>query len=71
MVDDDADSEGLVRSLLAGRDRLLASIEQDQTGRLATGRLDCPAGDGNVVVDLLFARRQGRGKGGLLRTSER
>ncbi len=55
MVDDDADSEGLVRSLLADRYRLLASIEQDQTGRLATVRLQSPAGDGDVVVDLLFA----------------
>ena len=46
MVDDDADGEGLVRSLLADRYRLLASIEQDQTGRLATVRLECPASDG-------------------------
>lgn len=55
LVDDDADSEGLVRSLLTDQYRLLASIEQDQTGRLATVRLDCPVGDGDVVVDLLFA----------------
>ena len=31
MVDNDADSEELVRSLLASRYRLLASIEQDET----------------------------------------
>ena len=55
MVDDDADSEGLVRSLLAAGYRLLASVEQEQTGRLATVRLACPVSDGDVVVDLLFA----------------
>jgi hypothetical protein len=56
LVRDDADSEDLVRSLLAQRYRLLASVEQDQTGRLATVRLACPVGDGDVVVvDLLFA----------------
>jgi hypothetical protein len=55
LVHDDADSEDLVRSLLAHRYRLLASVEQDQTGRLATVRLACPVGDGDVVVDLLFA----------------
>ncbi len=55
MVDNDADSEGPVRSLLASRYQLMASAEQDQTGRLATVRLACPAGDGNVVVDLLLA----------------
>jgi hypothetical protein len=55
MVADDADSEGLVRSLLASRYRMLASVEQDETGRLATVRLACPVGDENIVVDLLFA----------------
>jgi len=55
MADDDADSEGLVRSLLTAGYRLLASVEQDQAGRLATVRLACPIGDGDVVVDLLFA----------------
>lgn len=44
LVRDDADSEDLVRSLLAQRYRLLASVEQDQTGRLATVRLACPVG---------------------------
>jgi len=55
MADGDADSEGLVRSLLAAGYRLLASVEQDQAGRLATVRLACPVSDGDVVVDLLFA----------------
>jgi len=55
LVDDDADSEDLVRSLLAQRYGLLASVEQDHTGSLATVRLACPVGDGDVVVDLLFA----------------
>jgi Nucleotidyl transferase AbiEii toxin, Type IV TA system len=55
MVGDDADGEGLVRLLIADRYRLLASVEQDETGRLATVRLSCPLGDGDVVVDLLFA----------------
>jgi hypothetical protein len=55
MVADDADSEELVRSLLASRYRMLASVEQDETGRLATVRLACPVGDENIVVDLLFA----------------
>lgn len=55
MVDNDADSEELVRSLLGSRYRLLASVEQDETGRLATVRLECPAGGGDIVVDLLFA----------------
>jgi predicted nucleotidyltransferase len=55
MVDNDADSEKLVRSLLGSRYRLLASVEQDETGRLATVRLACPVDDETVVVDLLFA----------------
>lgn len=55
MVGDDADGEGLVRLLIADRYRLLASLEQDETGRLATVRLGCPLADGDVVVDLLFA----------------
>ena len=55
-VDGDADGEALVRSLLADGYRLLASIEHEETGRLATVRLGCPLGSSdNVVVDLLFA----------------
>lgn len=55
-VDDDAGAEALVRSLLTDGYRVLASIEQDATGRLATVRLRSPAsGDDDVVVDVLFA----------------
>jgi len=54
-VADDADGEGLVRLMLADGYRLLASVEQDETGRLATVRLACPLSGGDVVVDLLFA----------------
>jgi hypothetical protein len=55
-VDDDAGAEALVRSLLADGYRVLASIEQDATGRLATVRLRSPTmGDDEVVVDVLFA----------------
>jgi len=55
VVDDDADGEHLVRLLLADRYRVLASVEQDETGRLATVRLSSPLSGGDVVVDLLFA----------------
>ena len=55
-VGGDADSEELVRSPLSDRYTPLASVEQDETGRLATMRLACPSdGDDGVVVDLLFA----------------
>ncbi len=54
MVENDADAEGLVRALVADGYELLAAIEQDETGRLATVRLSSPPG-GEVVVDLLFA----------------
>ncbi len=54
-VTDDADSESLVRQLMADGYRMLASIEQDDTGRLATVRLASPLSGGEVVVDLLFA----------------
>jgi predicted nucleotidyltransferase len=54
-VEDDSDSEDLVRSLLADRYRPLASVEHEETGRLATVRLASYVGDGSVVVDLLFA----------------
>lgn len=55
VVDDDSDGERLVRLLLADGYRLLASVEQEETGRLATVRLSSPVGGGDVVVDLLFA----------------
>lgn len=54
-VADDADGEGLVRLMLADGYRLLASVEQDETGRLATVRLASPLSGGDVVVDLRFA----------------
>jgi predicted nucleotidyltransferase len=55
-VDDDEAAESLVRALMVGGYRLLASVEQDAAGRLATVRLGCPVpGAGEVVVDLLFA----------------
>ena len=58
VVENDADAEGLVRALvralIADGYELLAAVEQDETGRLATVRLSSPPG-GEVVVDLLFA----------------
>lgn len=55
-VKDDEAAEQLVRSLLADGYRLLASVEQDATGRLATVRLAPPGpADDLVVVDALFA----------------
>ena len=52
---DDA-AESLVRRLLTRQYRLLASVEQDAVGRLATVRLGTTADPAaNVVVDLLFA----------------
>lgn len=55
-VASDAAAEALVHSLLAAGYRLLATIEQDVTGRLATVRLgrDISPRD-DVIVDLLFA----------------
>jgi len=50
IVDDDSDGEGLVRLLLADRYQVLASVEQEETGRLATVRLSSPLGGGDVVV---------------------
>lgn len=55
-VRDDAESEAIVRSLIADGYRPIGSVEQDDAGRLAIMRLNCPVGDaGEVVVDLLFA----------------
>ena len=44
MVGGDAAAETLVRYLLADRYRMIASIEQDEAGRLSTVRLACPVG---------------------------
>lgn len=55
-IDDDPAAEDLVRSLLASGYRLLATVDHEVTGRLATVRLASPlTGDTDVVVDLLFA----------------
>lgn len=55
-VSDDADGEDLVRLLLGDGYRMLASVEQDETGRLAGHRpFGSPLSGGDVVVDLLFA----------------
>lgn len=52
----DREAEGLTRELLGRSYRLLASVEQTETGRLATVRLVAPGEpDEGVVVDLLFA----------------
>ena len=52
-VADDPDAESLIKGLLVQGYRVLAQIEQEATGRLATVRL-VDAADG-VIVDLLFA----------------
>lgn len=55
-VADDADAEALVRGLVASGYRVVASLEQESVGRLATVRLEVPGeGPEGVVVDLLFA----------------
>jgi hypothetical protein len=55
-VPDDAAAEALVRRLLAEGYRVVATLEQEARGRLATVRLS-PPGESvpGVVVDLLFA----------------
>jgi hypothetical protein len=55
-VRDDAEAEALLASLMAAGYRVVSTVEQDATGRLATARL-APAGepDDGLVVDLLFA----------------
>ena len=55
-VANDTAAESLVRRLLTQQYRLLASVEQDAVGRLATVRLGTTAETAaNVVIDLLFA----------------
>jgi hypothetical protein len=53
-VPDDTAAEHLVRDLMSTGYQVLASIEQDETARLATVRLGLPTHEG-VVLDLLFA----------------
>lgn len=53
-VADDAMAEARVRDLVGRGYRVLASIEQEATGRLATVRLEAPGENAQgVVVDLL------------------
>jgi predicted nucleotidyltransferase len=54
-VDTDADAEALVRQLMSRGHRLVASIEQTSTARLASVRLTQAETDHSVVIDLLFA----------------
>jgi len=55
-VANDSDAESLVLDLQATGFRMLAAVEQDSVGRLATARLVAPGGTARgVVVDLLFA----------------
>jgi len=55
-VANDADAEALVRNLVASGYRVIASLEQEAVGRLATVRLQSPSeGPEGVVVDMLFA----------------
>jgi len=53
-VVDDADAEGLTHALLGEGYSVLAMVEQEATGRLATVRLQ-PPGGGPTVADLLYA----------------
>lgn len=53
-VEDDADAESLTRSLIGQGYEVLAMVEQEKTGRLATVRLRPPS-TGAAVADLLFA----------------
>jgi hypothetical protein len=56
LVGGDEDAESLVRDLQARGHRVVAAIEQQPTGRLATVRLvPLGQGDDETVVDLLFA----------------
>ena len=53
-VDDDAHAEALVQRLQTRGFTLIAAVEQQATGRLATARLARGSADG-LVTDLLFA----------------
>jgi predicted nucleotidyltransferase len=56
-VSSDREAEALVRGLMDVGYRVLAQVEQEATGRLATVRLSPPGepGAGGVIVDLMFA----------------
>ncbi len=52
---DDQSSEGLIFALRGAGYRILAILEQQVSGRLATARLSPPDANEPVVIDLLFA----------------
>jgi predicted nucleotidyltransferase len=55
-VESDREAERLVGDLRGAGYEILATVEQETTGRFATARLLPPGGDpGGVIVDLLFA----------------
>lgn len=55
-IDSDAEAEAVARSMMSNGYEVLATVEQEATGRLATVRLVPPVPDvRSVVVDLLFA----------------
>ncbi|HMQ21612.1 MAG TPA: nucleotidyl transferase AbiEii/AbiGii toxin family protein [Planctomycetota bacterium] len=53
-VEDDHEAEALIRAMVARGYRPVALLEQDETGRLATVRLEHQSSPG-MIVDLLFA----------------
>ena len=54
-VEEDAQAEALVQRMQSRGYRILAQVEQEATGRLATVRLAPPRGEEGLVLDLLFA----------------
>ncbi|MGI9120577.1 MAG: nucleotidyl transferase AbiEii/AbiGii toxin family protein [Acidimicrobiales bacterium] len=55
-IDDDDEAEQLIRSLVAAGYRVLATVEQETVGRLATVRLGPPGSTSDdPLLDLLFA----------------
>jgi predicted nucleotidyltransferase len=54
-VMDDDDAEALLRDLLARRYQVVALVEQESVGRLATARLVRSGEEHGLVTDLLFA----------------
>ena len=54
-VNDDADAESLVFDLRRNGYEVIAAVEQEATGRLATIRLVEQEDDGSMVIDLLLA----------------
>lgn len=53
-VETDSEAEGVVRELMGRGWHVVAQVEQDRTGRLATVRF-APPESGGIVIDLLFA----------------